>query len=133
MTARYLIEVTLNSDADCYSIINGEKLILDYEVYEQFSGNKTEILSKINRLISKIKSISYEDSDRHYSECKNTGKKTYTKVGVARTMKNLNVNTLAVLEEVKKIIKHSLFDKKPFIEEWSAGGNQYFSVKLSII
>ena len=118
MKKKYLIEVTLTTDSDCYTIF-GDKFIMDHELFDKFSGSKKNVLKFINDTKKQIKMTTYEVA--------------YGKTHVPEIMSDIKSRILYALSEAKRIIKNDLFDSIPHFEHWSYGGNQYFEVKLTIV
>lgn len=118
MKHKYLLEVTLTTDSDCFTVYNEKEFITDYELFDKVSGSKRKILKFIKAIKKQLKSTKY--------------KVAYDKSNVPDRMKDINLRMRNALSEVYKVIDKGLFGSVPYFNEWSYGGNQYYSIKIII-
>lgn len=112
---KYLIKLCLCTDSDCYTSINGEKvLMLEDPIYVEIKGSKREIIPQLNKVLKEAKTLKYEVS--------------YGKTHIIPIMEKLTSKFITHVKDLIRSIKNNEIEEgRTWHEE---GGNQYFTIEV---
>jgi len=120
---KIFLSVILNSDSDCYTVLDGKHYMIDWELSGTGYITKTTKDKVCNEILKYLNNVSYVTSDVHYFIKDN--KKRLTKEHIPKIITEIKNN---LIETIKKL-KSTPFENLDYMLKID-GGNQYSKVEI---